>query len=285
MRGFKPFAAVLLAAVALTLTACENQPAQPELQAGNTVLDTHGNGFPDGSADYNLHIIGVPMDKTATMDNNNGRRIFVRLESDNVVTNPGGKNNHLAKGGGNDQNHIFLCNSTNDEGDSTDSRCDDYGNPDNWGVIDANATDGDGALLAVPDPCAGNDSTDGCTPRYSIFARALAGNNATITTCADEELDFDGNKDTWCGDNGITLYPNHGRKAKDVSDNLLKMTITVDDSLDPELAACIDSGRDGTDGEPDTYDVFLFDRCFQDYFWNYDNNGLKNLEMRFYWVG
>jgi len=29
-------------------------------------------------------------------------------------------------------------------------------------------------------------------------------------------------------------------------------------------------------------DVFVFDRCFENYFWNYDNNGLKNLELRFY---
>jgi len=37
------------------------------------------------------------------------------------------------------------------------------------------------------------------------------------------------------------------------------------------------------DGLPDSYDVYLFDRCFQDYFWNYDNSDLKNLELRFYW--
>ena len=286
MRSFKPFAAVLLATVALTLTACENQPAQPDLQVGETTLATHGNGFPDGSHDFNLHIIGVPMDKTATMDNNNGRRIFVRLDSDggNTVTSPGGKNNHLAKGGGDDQNHIYLCNSSNDEGDSTDPRCAAYGNTNDWGVIDANATDGDGALLAVPDPCVGNDSTDGCTPTYAIYARAVAGGgSATITTCADEDYAYDGNKDTWCGDNGVTLQTNKKRKAQDVSDNLLYMTITVDDTYDPELAACIDKGSDATDGLPDSYEVYLFDRCFQDYFWNYDNNGLKNLEVRFYW--
>ncbi len=62
----------------------------------------------------------------------------------------------------------------------------------------------------------------------------------------------------------------------------LYMTITVDDTFDPELAACIDRGADATDGLPDSYDVYLFDRCFEDYFWNYDNNGLKNLELRFY---
>jgi hypothetical protein len=281
MRGIKAVAAVLAVALVFTIVGCENL-VDPVTQ-GST-LEAKGNNFPDGSHDFNLHIIGVPKDKSADMDNNNGRRIFVQLESSNEVTSPGGKNNHLAKGGGDDQNHIYLCNSTNDEGDSSDSRCDDYGNPDNWGVIDANATDADGALLAVPDPCAGNDSTDGCTPRYSIWARALAGSGtATITTCADEDYAYDGLKDTWCGDNGIEIGTNKGRKAQDVTDNLLHMTITVDDTTDPELAACIDRGNDATDGLPDTYDVYLFDRCFEDYFWNYDNNGLKNLELRFYW--
>ena len=243
-----------------------------------------GNGFPQPGHDFHLNIIGVPKDKTASLDDNNGRRIFVQLYSDNTVDNPGGKNNDLSKGGGNDQNHIYLCNSTNDEGDSNDPRCAAYGNPDNWGVIDANATDGDGALIAVPDPCAGNDILDGCTPRYSVWARARAGGNATLTTCGTEEEPFDDTQDTWCGSNGITLYPNQGRKAQDVSDNLLYMTILVDDTLDPELAACIDSGSNSTDGDADSYNVYLFDRCFEDYFWNYDNNGLKNLELRFYWA-
>ena len=64
----------------------------------------------------------------------------------------------------------------------------------------------------------------------------------------------------------------------------LRSSSQVGTSL-PELAACIDKGNDATDGEPDTYDVYLFDRCFENYFWNYDNNGLKNLELRFYWEG
>ncbi|HEX7120505.1 MAG TPA: hypothetical protein VF212_17060 [Longimicrobiales bacterium] len=271
---------VLCAGVA----ACSDQPTEPAAVAPSFSNHTAGNGFPAGGHDYHLNVIGVPKDKSVTLDDNNGHRIFVQLWSDNVVTNPGGKNNHLKKGGGDDQNQIFLCNSTNDEGDSTDPRCAAYGNPDTWGVIDANATDGDGALLAVPDPCAGNDSTDGCTPRYQIYARARAGGSATITTCGEEEEAFDDFQDTWCGSNGITLYPTKGRKAKNVSDNLLYMTITVDDTLDPELAACIDPDGDSTDGLPDSYDVYLFDRCFQNYFWNYDNNGLKNLELRFYWA-
>ena len=46
-----------------------------------------------------------------------------------------------------------------------------------------------------------------------------------------------------------------------------------------------DRVTDATDGLPDQYTVYLFDRCFENYFWNYDNNGLKNLELRFYAAG
>jgi hypothetical protein len=277
-------ASTAVLAVTAVLVACTDEPTAPAPVSDQPTAATLGNNFPEGGHDYKLNIIGVSKDKKVTMDNSNGRRIFVQLESDNEVTSPGGKNNQLAKGGGDDQNHIYLCNSTNDEGDSTDPRCAAYGNPDNFGVIDVNATDGDGALIAVPDPCAGNDSTDGCTPTYAVYARALAGGSATLTTCATEDDTYDDFADTWCGSNGITLYPTKGRKAQDVTANLLHMTISVDDALDPELAACIDRDADATDLLPDVYDVYLFDRCFEDYFWNYDNNGLKLLELRFYFA-
>ena len=39
---------------------------------------TTGNGAPSGTH-YNLNIIGVPKDKTADMNNNDGHRIFVQL--------------------------------------------------------------------------------------------------------------------------------------------------------------------------------------------------------------
>jgi hypothetical protein len=295
MRGYKVLALGLSAVVAFTFAACDDQPTEPEQQATQLQADSHllGNGYPKAKFDYKLNILGVPQDKSADMDNNNGRRIFVQLNGGQEVTNKGGKNNHLKTS---DVNKIYLCNSTNGENDyNKDARCDDWRNANDseFGVIDANATDGNGALFALPDPCIGEDSTDGCSPTYYIWARAKAGSgSATITTCADEEgTGFDGSDDIWCGDNGITLSKQSAFKAIPVHDALLYMTITVDDFIDdgsggnigdPELAACIDKDNDATDGEPDTYDVYLFDRCFENYFWNYDNNGLKNLELRFY---
>jgi hypothetical protein len=273
-----------LAATVVALAACTETPSAPGRTPG-AASRTLGNGFPEGGHDYRLNIIGVPKDKSATMDDNNGRRIFVQLESDNVVTTPGGKNNQLAKGGSDDQNHIYLCNSTNGENDVADPRCDTWraSNVNQFGVIDANATDRDGAILGLPDPCVDADPLTPCTPSYRIFARAHGpSGNATITTCADETgLGFDGTDDVWCGSNGITLYAKgSSKKASEITENLLHMTITVNGTTDPQLATCLGTSLTGAQ----TLDVFLFDRCFENYFWNYDNNGLKLLELRFYRV-
>ena len=153
-------------------------------------------------------------------------------------------------------------------------------------MIDANATDSNGALFALPDPCADADPTTDCTPTYAIWARARAGSgSATITTCAEETYD-QAEYDIWCGDNGVTLSKQTSFKAVNVSENLLSMSIYVDPDTDSDLSVCVGGDADDMDGiidQPEeNFDIYLFDNCFQNYFWNYDNNGLKNLELRFY---
>lgn len=283
MRGYKVLALGLAAIVAFTFTACDDQPTEPEQQA-QFKPDKLGNGYPSTQFDYKLNIIGVPQDKSADMDNNNGRRIFVQLYGGGEVTNKGGKNNHLK---GSDVNKIYLCNSTNGENDyNKDNRCNDWNtaNPNkDFGVIDANATNSDGALFALPDPCADADSKTSCDPSYAIWARAKAGSgSATITTCAEEYYDdlvtpTDG-YDIWCGDNGVTLSKQTAFRAVQVTDALLYMNIEIDGTVDTELATCVGTTTDGKE----TIKIYLFDQCFENYFWNYDNNGLKNLELRFY---
>ena len=115
---------------------------------------------------------------------------------------------------------------------------------------------------------------------YHIWARVKAGSgSATITTCADETgTGFDGSDDIWCGDNGVTLSKQSAFKAVNVTDNLLNMNITIDGTVDTELATCVGTSTTGLE----TIKIYLFDQCFENYFWNYDNNGLKNLELRFY---
>src|SRR5919204_3479311 len=165
-------AAIGAAIAALALAACSDNPTPtaPTVKPSARV----GNGFPQGAADYRLNIIGVPKDKSVPLDNNSGARIFVQLYSSNTVTSPGGKNNQLAKGGNGDQNHIFLCNSTDGVNDVVDPRCDAWRavNPVNaFGVVDPNATDGDGAILALPDPCPNDNlALTPCDPTYHIYA-------------------------------------------------------------------------------------------------------------------
>lgn len=282
----RKFMLPLALVTALSLAACQEETTAPVTDVDQPAFEL-GNGYPVPSFDYQMQIIGVPKGKTADMTGNQGHRIFVMLEGGGEVTNPGGKNNQLKAS---DVNKIYLCNSTANENDVTGARgalCDAWrtANQDDFGVIDANGTDADGAMFGIPDPCSGVSSIDGCTPRYAIWARALAGKgSATITTCADETgTGFDGVDDIWCGDNGITLSKQTANKAVDVSGSLLFMHINVTADND-QLLNCIE-GTTGVDYlTTRSYDVYLFDRCFENYFWNYDNNGLKLLQLRFYFA-
>jgi hypothetical protein len=78
MRGNKILALGLSAVVAFTFAGCDEQPTEPEQQADFAKKSpVENNGAPSG-AHYTLNIIGTG-DKSADMDGNNGRRIFVKL--------------------------------------------------------------------------------------------------------------------------------------------------------------------------------------------------------------
>lgn len=169
-------------------------------------------------AHYTLNIIGVSKDKAAEMDGNNGSRIFVPLW---------GK----AK--------INLT-----EGD--------------FGVLDANGTDNDGATFALPNP---DPDADGVT-EYSVFARALGtpGGSSTTTTCATDPETLD----EICSTESMVLVRNKGKSSFDnVSRELLYVYYDLDGDGTAEL-------------------IPLFDDRLEDYFWDYDNNGLRLAQLRFY---
>src|SRR2546425_8416107 len=69
---------------------------------GTASVTTKGNGAPSGSH-YNLNIIGVPKDKTADMNNNDGHRIFVELNGGSPA--PRGQNFAVMSKG----NNILLA--------------------------------------------------------------------------------------------------------------------------------------------------------------------------------
>lgn len=129
---------------------------------------------------------------------------------------------------------------------------------DTFQVLDANGTDGKASFqLPNPDP-----DNDGVT-QYSVWARALGkpGGKSTTTTCA-----YDADGVQWCSVYSMVLVREKGKSSfTDVSKQLLYIYA--------------DLNQDGT---VERYP--LFDTALQDYFWNYDNNGMKLVQLRFYEV-
>lgn len=124
-------------------------------------------------------------------------------------------------------------------------------------VLDGNCTDGPTAFQ-LPDP----DPEDDGVTAYSVYARALGkpGGSAVATSCVTDAAG-----DEWCSTENVVLVRGTGKSS---FTNVSKELLTV----------CID-----TDGD-DICDVRegLFDNSLSDYFWSYDNNGLKVAQLRFY---
>jgi hypothetical protein len=125
-------------------------------------------------------------------------------------------------------------------------------------VLDANGTDGTAAFqLPSPDP-----DNDGTTT-YSVYARALGkpSGSSKTTTCAT-----DSTGETYCSIYSSVLVRNSGKsKFTNVSRELLYVYADTDG-----------------DGQAERYP--LFDSALQDYFWQYDNTGLRLAQLRFYEV-
>lgn len=285
-----------------TLAACSEIADGPTSVADDALTAAFAPENNLGGFDYKLNIIGVPKDKSAAMDDNNGRRIFVQLNGGQPVCvedadweqylalrglplteNPyhcdddtgalkGGRGKVTGGWDGLDKvNKILLTPNTDDV----------------FGVLDANATDSDGAEFTMPDDVASH---------YEVYARALGkpGGSAALTLCANETEDTadDNGIETWCSINQAVLTRESGKpRSENVTNELFTLTILVDagDTKDIALGAClINTGLiDGPDDDPTTddteiADVPVFHACFEDYFWNYDNNGLKLLQLRFF---
>ena len=210
------------------------------------------NGAPNG-AHYNLNLIGVPKDKTADMTNNDGHRIFVQLTGGEDATSLKGKLfSEITR-----VNKIFLQPAPAGE---------------SFQVLDANATDANGALFQLP--------IDVST-KWTVWARALGkpGGKSLTTTCATVTvLDATGLpvQEVICSVATLTMQRTKNAKFMNVSSSLLFVTIAVDPAVDTALAGCLGITTTSTVSVP------LFNGCLQNYFWNYQNLGLKLLQLRFY---
>jgi len=141
-------------------------------------------------------------------------------------------------------------------------------------VLDANATDSNGALFQLPADVSAT---------WTVWARALGkpGGKSNTTTCATT-AGVDGvfgtaDDEIVCSLSTLSMERTKGKQTFiNVSAQLLFITITVDPTANTTLATCL--------GVTTTTDVTLslFNGCLQNYFWNYDNQGLKLLQLRFY---
>ena len=228
--------------------------------AGNNL---NGNGLPSG-AHYNLNILGKDHCPGDDLKGTNRHTIMVKLNfsdpnPNNIVGDNPGNITTLDK-----TNKIFLT-------------------PGDFAVLDGNACDGDGAKFQLP-----NNSTPGpdgilgtaddvLGAVYEIFARELGkpmtpGTNSFITTCgisagadliagtADDEV--------VCSTENVILFRDKGQpKAQNVTLQLTTMVVQTD--------------LDG-DGVFTTTRIGIFDPLLYQYFWDYDNNGLRLVQLRFY---
>lgn len=221
-----------------------------------------GNGAPSG-AHYSLNIIGVSKGKTAAMTGTDRHTIFVALGTkSSAVTSK----IYLYQG-----EDFQVC-----DGNAFDAAIDCAGNPigSNLGAVfqlpcNLNLTlDGADAIA----PCDG-----GPEDSYAVYARALGqpGGSAVITTCATEvvDVDGDGTLDVECStENTLDILTR--KTGQPVFQNVTNELTS--------LVACIDQ-----DPDPTVVDLFctryaLFRDEFTDFFWQYDNKGLRLAQVRFY---
>lgn len=133
-------------------------------------------------------------------------------------------------------------------------------------VLDKNGTDGT-ASFQLPAPGG-----------YTVWARALGkpGDSAKVTTCASEVVTAGvAVTDTVCSTQNQVFVRGTGQSLfKNVTQALT--TIVIDAVAEPAaFAACGGTNQN-------SIRVNLFDACLLGYFWQYDNNGLRLLQIRFY---
>ena len=168
---------------------------------------------------------------------------------------------------GSNRHTIFVGLGANKKGEDVITKI--YLTQGTFGVCDGNgflpATDcngnpipgavGNGAVFQLPCDMLTNTCLSGTSQAYTIWARALGkpGGNATVTTCATDLTNT-----VVCSLQSTLLMRGSGQqKFKDVTTALT----TIDTSLGV---------------------ISLFQTGFLNFFWQYDNSGLKLTQVRFY---
>ena len=215
---------------------------------------------PPSGLHYNLNIIGVENPKKAPMTDSDRHTIFVALGKNGTVTT-----------------NIYLV---PPPPGSTDFRVCDGNGFDDAVDCQGNSKGVDGAVFQLPCNTNLSNTSDGApvdivpcsgtypSIAYEVWARALGKpkGTATVTTCSQETVDLDGNGtlDIVCSTENVLLIRNASKPVwKNVTDELTSLVANID--ADPQLER-----------------VALFEGPFEDWFWQYQNTGLRLAQLRFY---
>jgi hypothetical protein len=210
-----------------------------------------GNGAPSGSH-YNLNILGKDHCAGDDLTGSNRHTIQVLLNFDD------GDNTGEVFASMDKRNKILLA-----EGE--------------FQVLDGNACDNDGARFQLPaNPFTCPETDPECLvnepefANYLVYARALGkpGGSATMTTCttvagADEILGT-ADDEVACSTENVLFVRNTGKSR---FENVTKELTTIVADLD---------------GDGDLERIGIFEDDLREYFWDYDNNGLRLAQLRFY---
>ncbi len=214
-----------------------------------TAVAQNGNPCP-GEKEYQVNIIGVPKAKNPDMTGDNGHRIFVW-------------ENGVSK--------IYMTGDTVPGGDL------DCG--DQFYVADANGTDGSATLVV---PCTPVDvtSTDPGVC-FTVYATPLGkpGGSAQVDvvctfddTVAEADIDAGSCEDVPLGEFDFELVRGKGKPVQMDITNYMR------------ASGCFDTNQSGTcdSGEKTFNNIWIFNlEALEEYFWEYDNDGLKLSMVRF----
>jgi len=236
-------------------------------------------GTPDADRIYKFNIIGMKNPKNVNMDQGSGKVIFVNLEGKSQI-------NLVCS----DDPEVLAQYPELEEG--------------SFDILDKDATDSGkqdpspGAILALPDPNLDpyntSDPGDADTmSAYTIVIRSLGkpGGSASITTCADlVDSDFAGllsgkflavlNKQAeWADWASVEQVPHSLTERKPGKSIFQEVTAEL---LTIVFKVSVDLNDDGIEDLVEYIRVPIFDPIIENEYWEYDNNGLKLLQVWIY---
>ena len=228
-------------------------------------------GTPDAERLYKFNIIGVKNEKS--MDQGSGKVIFVDLNGKSKI-------NLVCS----DDPEVLALYPDLEEG--------------SFDILDKNATDSEGAILALPDPnldpyLVGEKGAADVWSAYSIYIRPLGkpGGWATITTCADlvdstfagllpgslvRVINREGDLGGYCSIEQVGMEITKRPKGKSVFTNVTAELLTIVFQVE------VDLDGDGLADEIVCVRVPIFDDILANEYWEYDNHGLKLLQVWIY---